>query len=1521
MVDAISQGRVVFSKSVRLAGGRASLVVPASEDFRDAVTVVATSAAPTDDAGEDYPSGEHTVVYPRDRELKLDVRLSQKSYQPGEEASAQFAVRSSDGRRAAGALGVVVFDKAVEERARTDGEFSRNFGFAGSLYGFWYGQGDIAGVTQRDIERLNLSHVQPEELETVAEMIYNGYRSYDEHHVASGTEFERGQSQVFSDLINAQLKPLTDAIHARYTGSAEYPADEATLVRVLAQSSVDFAALRDPWGQAYRPQFSFERELEKLDIYSSGADERAGTDDDFTVARFAWPYFRADGERIDRAAARYHRRMGGFVRNLDTLREELRLEGFDLDALRDRWGQPYRIGFDVSGMNYVITVESGGPNKVFEPKDGYDTDDFAVWMTLTDYFAETRKGIDEALAKNLREAGSFPRTQGELGEVLSKSSIHLDALRDGWGHRVYATFSTQARFTDRIALEDRRSLDATGGTHQRVTPVTQALYAVALRSNGPDGIADTPDDFTLASFTSIGAEQSAQDSAPQPVEPFTTFSGGTGAITGTVTDPNAAVVAGVAVTAKHKFAALEFSAKTDDEGVYLLRNLPSGVYTVSLNVSGFMPTRIENVRVLSSNLTKLDVMLNVAAASEVVTVTSDIVSTIGTTSMSVASTVEHSVSTKIPLSTPRLREFFPETLVWQPSLETDRDGFAQVRFKLADNITTWKMSVIASTEDGKLATVEKEFLAFQPFFVEHDPPRVLTQGDEILLPVVLRNYLERSQVVDVEMKPESWFTLGGPARQRTEVPAGDAARPTFDFRAVASVKDGKQRVTAFASDANDAIEKPVTVHPDGEERSQTDGTIFSDAGTLNVNVPSDAVRGSVRGELKIYPSLTTHVLEGVEAIMERPYGCGEQTISSAYPSVLVLDYYRRTGGSLEGEPPPVVARAQRYARLGYERLLGYRAPGGGFTYWGRDEPDLALTAYALRFLSDASRVITVDEGIIKETRDWLVRQQRDDGSWPARYWWNNAEDTRRTALTTVFIARVLAATQKADSGASNLAAQNSSAKVSPTQPPTQTSAPTTAQTSATTTPTTTTATIPTATTTATTTTATATTLLSPLPRALRYLAARADETDEPYLIASFALAAADAGEPETAMRAAARLRLLAHEEGAGSYWALETNTPFYGWGLAGRIETTALAVQALNVYCRMPDADCGLKPDESNAVPKQHSALRAPQLINRGLLFLLHNKDRYGVWYSTQATINVFDTLLSLVATGDAARAGQPGAAQPGDTAEVFVNGRRAGEVALPPANKLTAPLLLDLSPFLGAGDNRVEVRRTGQPRQAQAQLVTTFYVPWPNRPATTVEDTATTGNATMTTGNAAAMVGDVTAATTINATATTGNTTTTVNAATTTVNAATTKSGDVATTAGGESSKQNGASTLRLSIAYDRPEAGINQEVTCSVEAERVGHQGYGMLLAEVGLPPGADVDRASLERTMKDSGWVISSYDVLPDRLVVYLWPQGGGTRFSFKFRPRYGLNALTAPSQLYDYYNPEAHTVVPPTRFVVR
>ena len=256
------------------------------------------------------------------------------------------------------------------------------------------------------------------------------------------------------------------------------------------------------------------------------------------------------------------------------------------------------------------------------------------------------------------------------------------------------------------------------------------------------------------------------------------------------------------------------------------------------------------------------------------------------------------------------------------------------------------------------------------------------------------------------------------------------------------------------------------------------------------------------------------------------------------------------------------------------------------------------------------------------------------------------------------------------------------------------------------------------------------------------------------------------------------------------------------------------------------------------------------RLIERGLLFLLKEKDRYGVWYSTQATVNVIDAFIMLLASSET------GARAMAEEAEVFVNGTRAGSIAIPPVNEQAGPLRMDISRFLSRGGNRVEIRRAGRALPASVQVISAYYVPWTK-----------------------ALAGDSAAA--------------------------------ASTTA---------SNSLELSVAYDRTEVEIGGVVVCKVSARRrADSRSYGMMLAEIGLPPGADVDRASMERALKE--YNVSRYDILPDRLVVYLWPYSGGSNFEFRFRPRFGLKAQTAPSVLYDYYNPDARTSLAPTRFVVR
>lgn len=124
----------------------------------------------------------------------------------------------------------------------------------------------------------------------------------------------------------------------------------------------------------------------------------------------------------------------------------------------------------------------------------------------------------------------------------------------------------------------------------------------------------------------------------------------------------------------------------------------------------------------------------------------------------------------------------------------------------------------------------------------------------------------------------------------------------------------------------------------------------------------------------------------------------------------------------------------------------------------------------------------------------------------------------------------------------------------------------------------------------------------------------------------------------------------------------------------------------------------------------------------------------------------------------------------------------------------------------------------------------------------------------------------------------------------------------------------------LKLSVTCDHTHLEVGAKATCTVLAERIGSAGHGMMIAEIGIPPGVDVDREGLQKQMSDNGWDLSSFDVLPDRIVAYVWPRAGGTKFSMSFTTRMAVDAQAAPHTLFDYYNPDASVTIAPDRFTV-
>jgi uncharacterized protein YfaS (alpha-2-macroglobulin family) len=104
------------------------------------------------------------------------------------------------------------------------------------------------------------------------------------------------------------------------------------------------------------------------------------------------------------------------------------------------------------------------------------------------------------------------------------------------------------------------------------------------------------------------------------------------------------------------------------------------------------------------------------------------------------------------------------------------------------------------------------------------------------------------------------------------------------------------------------------------------------------------------------------LLESAGAILITPHGCAEQTISAGYANLTVLRYARAMGV----RDPRIEKTALSNIAQARDALASFREPNGGIRYWGTGEPDIAVTAYAVSFLVDASNVLDVDNDDIEQ---------------------------------------------------------------------------------------------------------------------------------------------------------------------------------------------------------------------------------------------------------------------------------------------------------------------------------------------------------------------------------------------------------------------------------------------------------------------------------------------------------------------------------------------------------------------------
>ena len=326
----------------------------------------------------------------------------------------------------------------------------------------------------------------------------------------------------------------------------------------------------------------------------------------------------------------------------------------------------------------------------------------------------------------------------------------------------------------------------------------------------------------------------------------------------------------------------------------------------------------------------------------------------------------------------RVRQFFPETWLWT-DLVTDDTGRATVSAEAPDSITTWMFRVVSLSKEHGLGVAEAEMRVFQPFFMELDLPYSAVRGEEFPVKVSLYNYLDSAQEFFVEMEDSDDYELLDESLKSVTVEGGDLGGVEFRIR-LTSLGKAPIEITARSRDSADAVVRDLLVEPEGVSHEIVENAIMSagDAAEFVTSPLVGSVPGSARARVAVSGSYLSQTLEGLENLLQMPFGCGEQNMILFAPNVFVARYLEETGQI----KPEVMAKAEHLMTTGYQRELTYRRADGSFSAFGDSDESgsLWLTAFVLKTFAQADGLIYMDDTVLRDAAHWIAQRQRPDGS-------------------------------------------------------------------------------------------------------------------------------------------------------------------------------------------------------------------------------------------------------------------------------------------------------------------------------------------------------------------------------------------------------------------------------------------------------------------------------------------------------------------------------------------------------------
>src|SRR5699024_7999560 len=236
---------------------------------------------------------------------------------------------------------------------------------------------------------------------------------------------------------------------------------------------------------------------------------------------------------------------------------------------------------------------------------------------------------------------------------------------------------------------------------------------------------------------------------------------------------------------------------------------------------------------------------------------------------------------------PKLRDDFSHAAFWQADLETDANGQAQVDFTLPDNLTRWRIYVMALQADDAMGVGDASVRSNLPLQILPALPNQLRVGDSFLAGFEISNRTDHKltahthiQAKDVQGEinadADKSFRLGSFDRALAWLPLTVAHTGLIQLPATADADSPQLGHLQDGTIAN----LPVR-HAGSEVTAATYGSLGSGSESVSVQMPDNALADTGAVKVIFSPTLLGGLDGAFITMRDNPYNNWEARLSRA----------------------------------------------------------------------------------------------------------------------------------------------------------------------------------------------------------------------------------------------------------------------------------------------------------------------------------------------------------------------------------------------------------------------------------------------------------------------------------------------------------------------------------------------------------------------------------------------------------------------------------------------------------------